>query len=284
MKRVLHALPLAAGAIALCLGTLAHSGELQSPTAVLQDLLEKTNSLYLGQSEQNLMMMDDNPSLWTVEDGEELFHTARGPNNISLEECDFGKGPGVLKGAYIELPRYFADTKKVMDLETRLVQCMTTLQGFSSDEPEVKQRHGSDSDMMKLQTYIAAQSNGMPWDPQLDHPMAKAMLDAGEALFFRRAGTLDFSCNTCHGDTDKRIRASVLPNVNSPEEWSKAISWPAFRVGHQHTRSSQHRLRGCYWQMRQPGVIAGSEASIALLAYWTDRARGAPAILPDMKR
>ena len=26
-----------------------------------------------------------------------------------------------------------------------------------------------------------------------------------------------------------------------------AISWPAYRVGHQNVRSSQHRVRGCYW-------------------------------------
>jgi sulfur-oxidizing protein SoxA len=118
----------------------------------------------------------------------------------------------------------------------------------------------------------------------MDHPLEKAMRDAGEVLFYRRAGNMDFSCNTCHGETGKRIRASVLPNMNVPEEWTKAVSWPAYRVGHQEVRSSQHRLRGCYWQMRQGQVIAGSDASIAVISYWTDAARGQPAILPDMKR
>ncbi len=110
------------------------------------------------------------------------------------------------------------------------------------------------------------------------------MRDAGEVMFYRQAGIMDFSCNTCHGASGKRIRASVLPNMNSSEEWTKAISWPAFRVGHQNARSSQHRLRGCYWQMRQGQVVAGSDASIALISFWTDAARGQPAILPDMKR
>src|SRR5690606_24416207 len=136
----------------------------------------------------------------------------------------------------------------VMDLETRLVHCMTTLQGFAKDDPAVKQRHGSESDMMRLQTFIASKSNDQPWNPPLDHPLEKAMRDAGEVLFYRRAGPFDFSCNTCHGDTGKRIRASVLPNVAIPEEWTKAISWPAQRVGHHEVRSSQHRVRGCYWQ------------------------------------
>ena len=45
-----------------------------------------------------------------------------------------GKGPGVLKGAYAELPRYFKDTNKVEDVESRLVTCMVTLQGFGAEE------------------------------------------------------------------------------------------------------------------------------------------------------
>jgi sulfur-oxidizing protein SoxA len=275
---------LVAVALGAALTNAVSAGPSDDPAQVLQDLIESTDSAYLTQSEQNLMMMPDNPALWTVEEGEELFREPRGPKNVSLEECDFGKGPGVLEGAYAEMPRYFEDTGKVMDLETRLVHCMKTLQGFPDDDPAVKKRHGSKSDHMKLQSYIAAQSNGMAWNPPMDHPMEKAMRDAGEVLFYRRSGPYDFNCATCHGEKGKRIRASVLPYVGDPKEWTKAISWPAFRVGHDNVRSSQHRLRGCYWQMRYPRVAAGSDLSIALLSFWTDAARGEPAIIPDMKR
>jgi sulfur-oxidizing protein SoxA len=229
-------------------------------------------------------MMPDNPAYWIAEEGEELFQTPRGPKNVSLEGCDFGKGPGVVEGVYVEMPRYFEDTGKVMDLESRLVHCMTTLQGFPADDAAVTKRHGSDSDMMKLQTYVAMKSNGMKWNPPMGHPMEKAMRDAGEVIFYRRSGPMDFSCQTCHGNTGQRIRASVLPNINEPEEWTKAISWPAERAGQQNVRSTQHRLRGCLWQMRHPGIVAGSDASIALISFWTDAVRGQPAILPDLKR
>lgn len=255
-----------------------------APEEILRTLIDESGSPYLSQSPQNLQMMPDNPALWVAEDGEALFEEPRGPKNVSLEKCDFGKGPGVLEGAYVELPRYFADTGKVMDLETRLVHCMITLQGFTKDDPAVKKRHGSDSDMMKLQTYIAKQSNGMKWNPPVDHPLEKAMRDAGEVMFYRRSGPMDFSCQTCHGATGQRIRASTLPNINEPMEWTKAISWPAERAGQQNVRSTQHRLRGCLWQMRYPGIVSGSDASIALISYWTDAARGQPAILPDLKR
>ncbi|WP_018953063.1 sulfur oxidation c-type cytochrome SoxA [Thioalkalivibrio sulfidiphilus] len=279
MKKVLLALP-----VALAIGVAAHAQPAKDPVLVLEALIGKVDSAYLTQSEQNLMMMADNPALWTMEDGKALFHTPRGPNNVSLESCDFGKGPGVLAGAYTELPRFFADTGRVMDLESRLVHCMMTLQGFPADDPAVRVRDGSNSDHMKLQTYIAAQSSGMPWNPPMKHPLEKAMRDAGEYIFYRRSGTMDFNCATCHTQTGKRVRASVLPNSSIPEEWTKAVSWPAFRVGHDHVRSSQHRVRECYWQMRHAVPIGGSDATIALISYWTDLARGQPAILPDMKR
>ena len=64
-----------------------------------------------------------NPAELYALKGEELFKKKRGPKNASLQQCDFGKGPGVLKGVYAEMPRYFADTGKVQDLESRLVTC-----------------------------------------------------------------------------------------------------------------------------------------------------------------
>ncbi len=76
------------------------------------------------------MLAEDNPGeLWVLR-GESLFHEKRGPKNASLEQCDFGMGPGKLDGAFARLPRYFADTDKVEDLESRLLTCMVELQGL----------------------------------------------------------------------------------------------------------------------------------------------------------
>lgn len=271
-------------ALTLTLGValVANADSYQDPYEVLTGLIDELESDYLSASQQNLMMMQDNPAYWTADDGEALFYEPRGPNEKSLETCDLGQGPGVVEGAYVELPRYFEDTGRVMDLEARLIHCMTTIQGFPEDDPAVTKRHGN-SDLMQLQTFIAYQSSGYEWNPPMDHPMEKAMRDAGEVLFYRRAGKFDFSCKSCHGAPDQRIRASQLPNVNDPE-WTKAISWPAYRVGQQNVRSTLHRVRGCYWQMRQGRIRPGSDASIALISFWTDAARGQSAILPDMKR
>jgi sulfur-oxidizing protein SoxA len=279
IKKALCALPLA---LALAGFTSAHAGK--APEDILDELAAKSKSAYLVQSPQNRMMMPDNPAYEVIEEGEKLWKQKRGPKNATLEQCDFGKGPGVLKGAYVELPRYFPDTGKVMDLESRLVHCMKTLQGYTNDDPQIKQRHGNNTDVMKLMSYIAYQSSGMPWNPPMNHPLEKAYRDAGEALFYRRAGTLDFNCATCHTTTGGRIRASVLPNVKNPMEWTKAISWPAFRTSQENVRSSQHRVLECLWQMRYPNIRPDSDVMIAYISFWTDAARGQPAILPDLKR
>ncbi len=279
IKKALCALPLA---LALAGTTSASTGK--APEDILDELAAKTKSQYLTQSPQNRMMMPDNPAYEVIEEGEKLWKQKRGPKNATLEQCDFGKGPGVLKGAYVEMPRYFADTGRVMDLESRLVHCMKTLQGYGNDDPQVKQRHGNNTDVIKLMSYIAYQSSGMAWNPSMSHPMEKAMRDAGEVLFYRRSGTMDFNCATCHKQTGGRIRASYLPNVMIPEEWTKAISWPAHRTSQENVRSSQHRVLECLWQMRYPNIKPDSDVQIAFISFWTDAARGQPAILPDLKR
>ena len=65
-----------------------------------------------------------NPGLLDADRGEALWKQQRGPKNVSLEQCDLGKGPGKVEGAFAELPRYFKDADRVLDLESRLVWCM----------------------------------------------------------------------------------------------------------------------------------------------------------------
>ncbi|MBS0440882.1 MAG: sulfur oxidation c-type cytochrome SoxA, partial [Proteobacteria bacterium] len=74
-----------------------------------------------GIAEYRAMLADGNPAELFEAKGEELWKKKRGPKNASLERCDLGKGPGVVKGAWVELPRWFADTNKVQDLESRLL-------------------------------------------------------------------------------------------------------------------------------------------------------------------
>src|SRR5947209_19860731 len=84
-----------------------------------------------GIEKYRAMMREDpwsNPGFLDVDRGEALWTMPAGPKNASFEQCDLGKGPGKVDGAFAELPRYFADAGRVMDLETRLLWCMEKLQ------------------------------------------------------------------------------------------------------------------------------------------------------------
>ena len=85
-----------------------------------------------GIAEYREMLQDGNPAELFEMKGEELWKQKRGPKNASMEKCDLGKGPGVVKGAFVELPRYFTDTGKVQDLESRLLTCMEAQQGLDA--------------------------------------------------------------------------------------------------------------------------------------------------------
>ncbi|MBE0471390.1 MAG: sulfur oxidation c-type cytochrome SoxA [Methyloprofundus sp.] len=234
-------------------------------------------------------MLGDSPGLLWVEDGEALWKQKSGPKNVSLEACDLGKGPGVIAGAYAELPRYFKDTDNVMDLEARLKHCMVSLQGKDPKQID-KQAFSSpkkyiDSDMEKMVAYVAAASNSMPFNVTLNHAKEKAAYEAGEALFWRRSSVMDFSCATCHAQDDKRIRLQSLYNAYNKENAGKTIgTWPTYRVSQDTVRTMQHRMWDCHWQMRLPDIDYASDAATALILFMTKQANDGEIQVPSIKR
>jgi len=219
--------------------------------------------------------------------GEEAWKKRQGTKNVSLEQCDLGQGPGVLKGAYAGLPRYFADADRVMDLETRLLHCMMTLQGRSREEATKRVFGNADnpSEMALLSAYIARASNGMPMRPGSGHPKERATIELGQKLYFHRAGPWDFSCASCHGEEDKRIRMSELPVLYKPEHARPMLStWPSYRVSTSVLVTLQWRMNDCYRQMRMPEPAYASEATVALIHFMTKAAEGATYSGPAIKR
>lgn len=233
------------------------------------------------------MIAEDSPAELFELEGETLWKTPAGPNNVSLEKCDLGLGAGVVKGAYAHLPRYFKDVDRVMDLETRLLFCMTTLQGRSPEEATKRLFGNADkpSEMEYLSAYIAGQSRGVKVMPGMKHPKEKAAYALGEKLFFHRAGTWDFSCASCHGDEGKRIRMQDLPVLSKPKYARKVMAtWPAYRVSNSQFKTMQWRINDCYRQMRMPEPTFGSEATVAMNMYLTVTGKGEPYRGPGTKR
>ena len=233
-------------------------------------------------------LQDGNPAeLWEIR-GEALWKEPRGPKHASLEGCDLGLGRGVVKGAYAGLPRYFADTDRVLDLESRLVGCMVKLQGFTEAEAQKNpfgNGNAARSDLEALTAYVTSESRGVKMNVPMRHPKEIEAYRVGEKIFYYRGGTHDFACATCHGDEGKRIRLQDLPNLMTTEGAQKAYTtWPAYRVSQGELRSFEWRLYDCFRQQRFPELVYGSEAAIALTMFLAHNANGAPFAAPAIKR
>lgn len=230
------------------------------------------------------MLREANPAELLELEGEDLWTTPAGPKNATLEQCDLGLGPGVLRGAYTQLPRYFADTDAVQDAESRIVTCRMQLQGLSREQA-TRGWYKPGSENEALVTYVATQSRGEKIDVPAAHPREAQMYRIGEELFFRRAGPLDFACSTCHGVDDRRIRLQELPNLSTDAGARASMSqWPAYRVSQGVVWTMQRRLIDCVRQMRWPEPEFLSDVVIALQVYMQHKASGAVSEAPGIKR
>lgn len=231
-------------------------------------------------------LKDGNPAELFEAMGEELWKKPAGPKNASLERCDLGLGPGVVAGAYAQTPRYFADTGKVQDIESRLLTCMETLQGIAIAE-YVGARFNTPkkNELVALATYIAGESRDKPVKVSLDHPAERKMFELGERMFYFQAGPYDFACATCHGQEGKRIRLQELPYIPAKEGAAAGwTSWPAYRVSAGQMWSMQWRLNDCFRQQRFPEPVYGSDLTVALSMYMAATSNGAPMATPGIKR
>ena len=239
-----------------------------------------------GIAEYRKMLEDGNPAELFEAKGEDLWKAARGPKKATLQRCDLGLGPGVVKGAWVQMPRWFADTQRVQDLESRLLTCMETLQGFNAAEIAATGfDKGEQATLAALAAWISAESRGQKMALPQAHADEKRFYELGKRAFFFRGGPMDFSCASCHGEPGKRIRLQDLPDLTkNPGDGVGFAAWPAYRVSSGEMWSMQRRLNDCYRQQRFPYPGYASEVTIALGVYMGVNAKGAQSIAPALKR
>lgn len=232
-------------------------------------------------------LADGNPADLLEMKGESLWKEKRGPKQASLEQCDMGLGPGKLEGAYAQLPRYFKDTNKVMDVESRLVHCMVSLQGLTEEQATKNwySKPGKPSDIEALVTYIGAKSNGVAINVPATHPEEKRMYKVGEYIFYRRSGPQDFSCAICHGQEGKRIRLQELGNLSTKDGAGFAMkTWPSYRVSQGAVWTMERRLIDCMRQARFPEPKYLSDSIVALQVFLQKNGSGTVMETPGIKR
>jgi len=231
-------------------------------------------------------LKDGNPAELFEAMGEDIWKKKAGPKNASLEQCDLGLGPGVVAGAFAQMPRYFPDTGKVQDVESRLLTCMSALQGIDTREHvEARFNTPKKNELVALATFISGESKGKPVKVSLAHAMERKMFELGKRMFYFQAGPHDFSCATCHGQEGKRIRLQDLPYIPSKEGAAAGwTSWPAYRVSSGQMWSMQWRINDCMRQQRFPEPVYASDMTVALSLYMAATSNGAIVATPGIKR
>ena len=66
-----------------------------------------------GIAEYRAMLADGNPAELFEAKGEALWKHKRGPRQASLERCDLGLGPGIVKGAWVQDQEVTIDNGKI---------------------------------------------------------------------------------------------------------------------------------------------------------------------------
>ncbi len=233
------------------------------------------------------VLEEDNPAELFEAKGEDIWKNKKGPNGASMAQCDLGLGAGVVKGAYVHMPRYFADVGQVMDAERRIVHCMVKYLGYKEEDIR-KQPFSNVSktpDHVSVITYVAAQSRNMKIAAPQKHPKEVEAYNIGKEIFAYRAGPYDFSCASCHGADGMRIRTQDLPNLRKPAEAVKAYQgWPGYRMTGGFMLTQQWRMNDCFRQQRFPEPSYLSDSITALLAYMTVTANGQVYKGPGIKR
>ena len=176
-----------------------------------------------------------------------------------------------------------------MDLETRLVWCMVTLQGFSeADAQKNPFGNGNDrkSDIEALVAYVTSESRGVKMNVALAHPKEAEMYRIGEKMFYFRGGTHDFGCVTCHGEDGKRIRLQDLPNLTTNRGRAEGVHDVARvpRVAGRAAHASSGDCTTASASSASRSSIFGSDASIALTMFLARNANGASFDAPAIKR
>ena len=197
--------------------------------------------------------------------------------------------PASSKAPIAQLPRYFADADKVMDLEQRLLWCMQNIQGLDTKDVVARRFSGPGraSDMEDLVAYIANKSNGMKIDIPLSHPKEQEMAAVGEALFYRRGGVDGFlpappatpTKASASGCRDCRTSPSPARRRRKP--------WAAGRpIASRRARCAPCSI-GCgtaYRQQRWPVPEYGSDALTALTSFLQKQAAAGEINVPSIKR
>lgn len=226
---------------------------------------------YEFMSGETRSMQDDdaaNPGMLWVVEGKTLWRRTDGEANKSCADCHTDASTS-MKGVAARYPAFDKRIGRPIDLEQRINLCRTEQQKATPLPFESRE-------MLALTAFIGQQSRGMPI-AELNDEQTKPFIEAGRAMFERRQGQLNLSCEQCHDDNWRGKLAGA------PITQGHATGYPLYRLEWQAIGSLQRRLRNCLVGMRaEPYAFNAPEyLNLELFLMW--RARGMPVETPAVR-
>lgn len=210
-----------------------------------------------------------NPGMLWVEQGATLWREPAGRSGKSCASCH-GDAMQSMRAVATRYPAYDRPSKRVLDLEERIIGCRTRHQQASALARE-------SDDLLALTTYVAHQSRGLPMAVEIDEA-SKPSFERGRAFYYQRHGQMNVSCAQCHEQNwGKRLLRETLSQGHG-------TAFPAYRLEWQSLGSLQRRLRACLFGVRaeMPAEGASELTDLELFLAW--RAKGLPMETPGVRR
>lgn len=262
MKASIGARPLTLGVLLAALAAVSVGAEIS---------LNERRSGYADLGRDTKAMQDDdtaNPGMLAVLEGEDLWKAKFGAAGKACADCH-GDARASMKGVAARYPAFDAARGRPVNLEQRINICKTERQQAKPFAYESK-------DLLALTAFVAKQSRGQPITPP-DDARLSPFREAGRALFFRRQGQLNLSCNQCHDDNwGKRLAGNLIPQAHPN-------GYPIYRLEWQSIGSLQRRLRNCITGVRAQPYEFGAPENVDMELYLMWRARGLPVETPAVR-
>ena len=230
----------------------------------------KSGYLFLTERTQELQDDDfQNPGMFAVEQGRELWNRAEGPDRRSCASCH-GEAEVSMRGVAARYPQFDRDKGGLMNLELRINAERTQHMKSAAYAYESEE-------MLSLTAFLTYQSRGEPKAVEIDGP-ARPFFERGREFYFTLRGQLDLACNQCHVDL---VGSSLRGDIVSQ---GQSNGFPLYRLAWR-TMTSLHRVFAwCNTAIRSEPYPLGSDEYLNLELYVAWLGRGLPIEAPAVRR
>ncbi len=240
---------------------------LKSPAVYKTELDDPMKRAAPVEKRENLDPIE-NPGMWAVDRGEELFKKAGG-SGAACSTCHTD-AKTAFKTWAASMPKWEPRLNKVLGIEEFITRHARTTTGARMTMET--------DDNRSMAVYLRFIANGAPI--QIDTSAeAKAAIERGKALSSRKVGQLNFACTDCHGiSANHWIRGQWLGELKGQTD-----HFPTWRTSLQAIWDIRQRFQWCQVNIRADELPPDAKEYGDLELYLTSQSEGLKLSVPGIR-